>query len=113
VQPTTDAGDGFNVGFLRPSEWQEYTVEFTQAGPFNLNVRLASLRSGGSFRVLVDGATVAIFDVPDTGGWQTYRTLSKTGVNVSQGQHVVRFQMDKANSTGYVVNLNWFEFKKA
>jgi uncharacterized delta-60 repeat protein len=113
LQPTTDAGDGFNVGFLKPGEWQEYTVDFTQTGPFNLNVRLASLRSGGSFRVLVDGVTVAIFDVTDTGGWQTYRTLSKGGVNVSQGLHVVRFQMDKANSTGYVVNLNWFEFKKA
>ena len=108
-----DAGGGINVGFVKPGEWLEYTVDFTQAGPFNLNARVASLKSGGSFRVLVDGVAVAMFDVNATGGWQAYQTLTKTGVNVTQGQHVVRFQMDKANGTGYVANLNWFEFVKA
>jgi len=113
IQTTSDTGGLNNVGFLKPGEWLEYTMDFTQSGPFNLNVRAASLGQSGTFRVLVDGQVVGTFSTADTGGWQVYKTLTKTGVNVSQGQHVVRFQMDTAGKTGYTVNLNWFQFTKA
>ena len=36
VQTTTDAGGGYNVGFLRTGEWQEYTLDFTRGGPFKI-----------------------------------------------------------------------------
>jgi uncharacterized delta-60 repeat protein len=113
VQVTTDAGGGYNVGFLKTGEWLEYTMDFTQGGPFDLNVRVASQGNSGTFRVLVDGQAVGTFTTPHTGGWQSWRTLSKSGVNVAAGRHVVRFQMDSAGPTGFTVNLNWFEFKKA
>lgn len=113
IQTTSDTGGLNNVGFLKPGEWLEYTMDFTQSGQFNLSVRAASLGQSGTFRVLVDGQVAGTFSTADTGGWQTYKTLSQTGVNVSQGQHVVRFQMDTAGRTGYTVNLNWFQFQKA
>jgi hypothetical protein len=113
VQPTIDAGAGYNVGFLKSGEWVEYTMDFTQGGPFDMNVRVASQGNSGAFRVLVDGQVVATLSTPNTGGWQSWKTLTKSGVNVAAGRHVVRFQMDSAGPTGYTVNLNWFEFKKA
>ena len=100
------------MGFLKPGEWLEYTMDFAQGGAFDLNVRAASQGNSGRFRVLVDGQVVATLSTPDTGGWQSWRTLTKSGVNVATGRHVVRFQMDTAGSTGFTVNLNWFEFKK-
>jgi uncharacterized delta-60 repeat protein len=113
IQYTGDAFHPNIVSFVKPGEWLEYTMDFTQSGPFNLNIRAASLFQSGTFRVLVDGQSVGTFSTADTGGWQTYKTLSQTGINVSQGQHVVRFQMDTAGKTGYTVNLNWFQFQKA
>jgi hypothetical protein len=112
IQTTPDAGGGDNVGFLKAGEWLEYTMDFSQSGSFKLDVRAASLGQSGTFRVLVDGVTVATFSTADTGGWQAYKTLSKTGINVAQGRHVVRFQMDTVGRTGYTVNLNWFQFTR-
>jgi hypothetical protein len=112
IETTSDVDGAYNVGSLRPGEWLEYTMNFLQSGPFDLNVRAASQGNSGTFRVMIDGQTVATLSTGDTGGWQSWRTLAKTGVNVSQGQHVVRFQMDTAGSSGYTVNLNWFSFTK-
>jgi hypothetical protein len=113
IQSTTDAGGGANVGFLKAGEWLEYTMDFTQSGPFNLDVRAASQGQSGAFTVMIDGVAVGTFSTTGTGGWQSYKTLTKSGINVTQGQHVVRFQMNTNGSTGYTANLNWFEFRKA
>ena len=63
--------------------------------------------------MLIDGVAVSGFSTADTGGWQSYKTLTRAAGNISQGTHVVRFQMDTAGKTGYTVNLNWFQFNKA
>ena len=104
---------GENVGYLKVGEWLEYTMDFSQSGPYALDVRLASLGPGGTIRVLVDGIAVTSLTAPDTGAWQTYKTVTRTGLKVTAGRHVVRFQMDSAGRTGYTANLNWFEFRKA
>jgi uncharacterized delta-60 repeat protein len=111
IQSASEGGE--NVGFLKAGEWLEYTMDFTQSGPVAIDVRAASQGPGGSFGVQVDGVTVATYTMTDTGGWQSYRTLTKRGLNITQGRHVVRFQMTANGSTGYVANLNWFEFRKA
>jgi hypothetical protein len=110
IEATTDTGGGYNVGSLRPGEWLEYTVNFLRNGPFGLNVRVASQGNSGTFSVLIDGQKVATFTPGDTGGWQSWRTLTQSGINIAQGQHVVRFQMDSGGVTGYTTNLNWFQF---
>lgn len=113
IQPTPNGGSLWNVGWTRPGEWIEYTMDFTQSGPFTLNVSLASQGAGAGFHVLVDDQTAASFVTPDTGGWQTYATLARSGVNVAQGRHVIRIQFDSTGPTGYGPNLASFEFKKA
>jgi hypothetical protein len=110
VEPTTDAGGGFNVGFAKAGEWLEYAV--TSPAPyddlFGIEVRLASLRAAGRFHFEVDGVKVATLTAPATGSWQTYATLStpKT-IRLTPGRHTLRLAMDQNNSTGYVANFNW------
>ena len=113
IQPTPTGGSLWNVGWTRPGEWIEYTMDFIRSGPFNLNVSLASQGAGATFRMLVDDQAVATFTTPDTGGWQTYATVGRSGVNVAPGRHVIRIQFDSAGPTGYGPNLASFEFKKA
>jgi uncharacterized delta-60 repeat protein len=112
VQPTTDAGGGYNVGFLKGGEWLEYTMDFVQSGPQVLNVRAASKGAGGTFRVLINGYSLGNFVMPDTGGWQTFTTLSKS-LYFGPSRYVIRFEALGEGPTHYVANLNWFEFKKA
>ena len=39
IESCTDAGGGFNVGWLNPGEWMEYTVEVPAAGTYSLEAR--------------------------------------------------------------------------
>jgi uncharacterized delta-60 repeat protein len=112
IEPMPTGGSLWNVGWTRPGEWLEYTMDFNQSGRFDLNVNLASQGGGARFRVLVDDQAVASFTTPDTAGWQTYATVTRSGVNVAQGRHVIRIQIDSAGPTGYGPNLAYFEFKK-
>jgi hypothetical protein len=36
LQPTSDTGGGFNVGWMAPGEWQEYAIEAPAAGYYDL-----------------------------------------------------------------------------
>jgi hypothetical protein len=48
--------------------------------------------------------------VPNTGGWQKWQDLTKTDFFIGPGRHVLRVVFDKANSTGFVANLNSLTF---
>ena len=108
VEATGDAGGGFDVGYTKGGEFLSYSIFTPQAELFGLDVRLASLRAGGRFHIEIDGANVASFTVPATGGWQTYATLSTArNVSLGAGLHSYRLVMDQNNSIGYVANFNW------
>ncbi|HYO10140.1 MAG TPA: carbohydrate-binding protein [Tepidisphaeraceae bacterium] len=108
IQSTTDAGGGFNVAHVKAGEWLEYTVNVGQAGTYDFGFRVASTGSNGKFHLDVDGANVTgAMTVPNTGGFQAFQTVSKTGVSLSAGTHVLRLAFDTAGSNGSVGNFNW------
>ena len=91
------SGGGFNVGWTAVGEWLEYTVNVQTTGTYTLSFRVASNSSGGSFHLDVDGQNVTgAMTVPVTGGWQIWTDVTKTGVSLSAGQHVLRFAVDQA-----------------
>src|SRR5260370_39745484 len=78
-------------------------VNVSAAGTYNLNVRVASPNTTAAYHVEVDGNNVTgSVTVPNTGGWQTYQTLTKTGVSLSAGQHILRVVIDNGG-----MNFNW------
>jgi len=88
-------GGGFHVGWVRPGEWIEYTVDVAGAPgatrTFDLSARVASDVSGGSFRLEVDGQDVSgtiAFD--GTGGWQDFGEVAGS-VTLPTGPQVLRF----------------------
>ena len=46
--------------------------------------------------------------MPVTASWQTYATLSKTNLNLTAGQHVLRICFESNNTFGFAGNYNWF-----
>jgi hypothetical protein len=44
-------------------------------------------------------------------GWQTWATVSKSGVSLTAGQQVVRIVMDARGASGSVANFNWLEVR--
>ncbi|MEL6135504.1 MAG: carbohydrate-binding protein, partial [Bacteroidota bacterium] len=96
---------GYNVGWILAGEWLRYTVNVTQAGTYQLDYRVASAGSSGRFYVEIDGTNVSgSINVPYTGGWQTWTTLTTQGVTLSEGIHTLYVRI-----TGSDFNMNDIE----
>lgn len=100
---------GFNIGWIRPGEWTEYTIDARQGGVYRLRARVAS-QTAGRFRIEIDGVdrTGPVF-VPPTGGWQNWANATAEGIVLTKGEHVVRFV--NLGDEGEAFNLNWFELR--
>ncbi len=108
IEATTDTGGGYNVGWASAGEWLKYTVNVTTTGVFTFEIRVASLGPGGSFHIEVDGVDkTGLIAVPSTGDWQSWTTLSRPGVALTSGTHVLRLMMDTIGDNGATGNFNW------
>ncbi|MDX2188612.1 MAG: DUF5010 C-terminal domain-containing protein [Bacteroidota bacterium] len=102
------AEGGYNVGWTDAGEWLEYTVAPT-AGTYTINLRYASgMDNTATVRLLLDGVTLGSTTVPNTGGWQTYKTISFNNVQLSNaGSAILRLEFSSWGS-----NINYIEFIK-
>ncbi len=91
IEACSDAGGGYNIGWLRVGEWLEYTVDAPGAGEYAIDVRVASSSAGGTFHISFNGIDkTGDVTVPVTGGWQNWTTVSTTAI-LTAGQQVMRF----------------------
>lgn len=108
IRTTTDASGSYNLKSVRASEWLNYTASIASAGTYTLQIRVASSGPGGTVHVAVDGADVSgPIALPDTGGWNTWQTVSKTGVTLPAGTHVITLAVDANGSGGTAADINW------
>jgi endoglucanase len=105
TENTSDAGGGKDVGWIDNGDWMDYNVSVSSAGSYTLNFRVSSIYSGSQFQVKnSSGAVLATVNVPLTGGYQTFQTVS-ANVNLNAGSQTIRIQ--SSASLGF--NFNWFE----
>ncbi|MES2734508.1 MAG: family 43 glycosylhydrolase, partial [Bacteroidota bacterium] len=103
TEPCTEGGN--NLAFSDNGEWLEYTVNVANTRAYTLDARVASPFNTGAFHIEMDGANITgTLAVPNTGGWQTWATVSKI-VNLTAGQHIMRFVIDAKE-----FNTNKFTF---
>jgi glucose/arabinose dehydrogenase len=107
IQTTLDTGGGYHVSGIRAGEWLVYTIDVATTRSYTLHARVSSRGAGGTFHVEIDGVNVTgLLTVPDSGGWQTWRTVSKAGIPLVAGRHTVRLTFDTNGATGGVGNVN-------
>ncbi|WP_297860039.1 NPCBM/NEW2 domain-containing protein [Meiothermus sp.] len=107
------AGTGWGlVGWTAAGEWLEYTVAVAQTGNYDLRVRVNNRMAGARFRVLVDDQDVTgLLDVPATGDWNTYNTVTRAAIPLTAGTRVVRFSFEAVSATDFAAgNYDWFEW---
>jgi|GEM_PF-530266 len=89
---------GLNVGWTNTGEWLEYTVNVATTGNYDIDVRAASIFSGGTFHIEFGGVDkTGLMTTTNTGSWQTWTTISKTAVSLAAGTQVMRIYLDNAN----------------
>jgi len=115
IEPTTDDGGEYNVGWIFPGEWLTYTVSVAEAGSYDIFARVASPGPGGIFTLTVDRVAVpGTFQVPATGGWQQWQTIQGPRVELTSGVHQLRLDMRSAGVAGGAIgNINFFSLAPA
>ena len=108
IEPSADAGGGYNIGWFEAGEWTEYTFAAGAEGNYSLAVRVASPGSSAAFRLLIDGVDVSgTVGVPNTGDWQRWATVSAGSVHLGAGLHRLRVLAD---TDGF--NVNWISLQE-
>jgi hypothetical protein len=105
TENTTDTGGGQNVGYIDANDWMDYSVNVASAGSYTVNFRVASANAGGTMQLRNSSGTVlCTANIPGTGGWQTWSTVSTTATLAAGNQTLRLF----AQTGGY--NINWVQF---
>lgn len=109
TEQTSDTGGGQNVGWIDSGDWAGYAVDIASAGTYTVSYRVASQNGGGQIQLEVfgGGSAYGLINVPSTGGWQSWTTISHT-VSLPAGQQNLALAFP---SGGF--NINWIEISSA
>ncbi len=105
TEPTADIGGGLNVSNVDQYDWLHYLVTVPTAGVYTLNLRVASMMPNTQMQIRNGDTVLANVTVPNTGGWQTYQTVSTT-VTLSAGTQTIGILATLAPW-----NFNWLEVR--
>ena len=104
IEPTTDIGGGFNVGWIDVGEWLTYSVDVPYDGDYLVVGRVASnFDRSHSINVSIDGQTTTL-DFGDTGGWQSWDDVTGDRLNLTAGTHELRLDMGSS-----YFNINYID----
>ena len=106
TEATGDGGVGLNVGYIDQGDWMDYSVNVASAGTYTVNFRIATPNTGSAFQLRkADGTVLLTQNLPSTGAYQTWQTVSAT-ISLTAGVQTLRIYSTSVARW----NINWFEF---
>jgi hypothetical protein len=96
LETCTDTGCGYDTGWTGTGQWFKYTVNVATARSYTVTLRLASPSgvTDGLHIASSSGANLSgNINVPATGGWQTWTTVTAT-VTLPAGQQTLTIDQD-------------------
>jgi endoglucanase len=108
TENTSDAGGGKDVGWIDNGDWMNYSYNAPASGTFTVSLRIATIYSGSQLQIKNSAGTVlATVNVPITGGFQTWQTITAS-VTLPAGSQTLRLQ--SSGTAGF--NINWLELSQ-
>ncbi len=110
VETEPSSEGGMNVGFIENGDNIKVKGVGFGSGASSFTARVASGTSGGQIEVRLGSATgtlVGTCTVPGTGGWQNWTTVT---CPVSGATGTRDLYLRFAGGSGYLLNLNWWQF---
>lgn len=105
----SDTGGGENIGSIKDGNWLKFS-SIDLSDVHSINARLASKNSGGSIEVRLDsenGEKIGVIDMPNTGDWQSWKTISAAIDSVVGFFDVYLVFKNPSSDVG---NINWLQF---
>ncbi|WP_066367873.1 family 43 glycosylhydrolase [Herbidospora mongoliensis] len=110
VETEASTEGGMNVGFIENGDYVKVKGAAFGNGATSFSARVASGTSGGRIEVRLGSATgtlVGTCTVGGTGGWQTWTTVT-CPISGATGTRDLFLRF--AGNSGYLFNLNWWQF---
>jgi len=96
---------GYNIGWIEPGEWLEYTVNIKKTGDYDIVCRTGSPWDGAKLHIEFNGENkTGTMEVVDTGDWQNYTHLIKKRVHLKEGVQKMKVVIENGG-----FNLNYVE----
>jgi hypothetical protein len=108
LEVTSDTGGGVDLGWTSTGQWFKYTVNVATAGTYNVSFRVAGGQGAVTDAFHISNASgtnlSGNINVPNTGGWQTWTTVT-ANVTLPAGQQTLTLNQDNG---GW--NINYMRF---
>lgn len=105
TETTSDEGGGLNVGWINDGDWMDYAVNVPAAGSYTASFRVSNSWGSGIIQLKnAADSVLATLAVPQTGGWQSWTTLT-TNVTLPAGGQKLRVYAQVGDW-----NFNWLSF---
>jgi len=112
TEDTTDDGGGKNISYTDAGDYADYLIYNKEFSAYKVDFRIASQDNEGKIGLyLLDESGTREYElcqieIPKTGGWQTWATVSTNSKSLTKGVNTIRMRVLKGG-----FNLNWFDFK--
>ena len=107
IETTEDVQGDYNVGYILNGEWLEYTVNAKASGLYNISLRVAVDGANRTMHMEMDGLNITdAIALPNTGGWQTWQTITINNLSITAGKHILRLVFDSD-----YLNINYMDFE--
>jgi hypothetical protein len=103
-QTPTDVGGGDNAGWINVGDYLEYIVDVPTTGNYRFDARVAGESRSGQLALLANSQLKTTLDIPITGGWQTWQSVSSNTFQLQAGLNTIRLRVER---DGF--NLNYFQ----
>jgi endoglucanase len=88
--------NGYNIGFMGTGEWLQFDVNVATAGLYDVEIRLAAGGASGKLHLEANAADLTgVVDIANTGGWQSWETITVPNVVLDPSDTKIRFYVDQ------------------
>jgi beta-glucanase (GH16 family) len=109
TESVTDSLDGFDLCFMEPGEWVEYTINANKSGEYTINYRAATERKETAIELYnAENKLLCSTPIANTKSWQAWKDYSSTKFILKNG--IQKIKLKVVNDR---MSLNWFEIKEA
>jgi endoglucanase len=108
TESTADVGGTLDVGWIDNGDWMDYAINPSTSGTYTLSLRIATIYNTSQLQVKNGATVLATVNLPSTGGYQAWQTVSVT-VNLTAGPQTLRIMSTSAQG----FNINWLEIASA
>jgi hypothetical protein len=102
---SSDEAGILEISKMGMPKWVEYKINVKDGGSYHLNIRYAT-NVDAKCKILCDEQNVGEVELPKTGGYTTWQTLTTPPMNFNSGKHTVRFVPSKG-----MISLNWWKLE--